>query len=210
MLDHLMPLISSPWLYLIVFLAVAVDGFMPVTPSEAVVIGLGALSATGAPNLVALAAVVVAGGMVGDRVAYWLGGQAGRRVRNGRLAAAKLKAERMLHRNGAPAILVARFLPYGRTASAMTAGSAALPLRRFRLFSGLASVGWAVYTIGLGRLGGATFAHSPLLGALFGFVLGLILAGLHGMVEKRQRKQRRHQPIESAERELVTTGAPES
>jgi hypothetical protein len=35
MLDHLMPLISSPWLYVIVFAAVAIDGFLPVVPSEA-------------------------------------------------------------------------------------------------------------------------------------------------------------------------------
>jgi membrane protein DedA with SNARE-associated domain len=42
MLDLLAPVISSPWLYLVVFLAVAVDGFLPVVPSEAVVIGLGA------------------------------------------------------------------------------------------------------------------------------------------------------------------------
>ena len=210
MLDHLMPLISSPWLYLMVFLAVAVDGFIPVTPSEAVVIGLGALSATGSPNLIALAAVVTAGGMAGDRVAYWSGSQAGRRVRIGRLAAAKVKAERALLRYGAPAILVARFLPYGRTASAMTAGSAGLPLGRFRLFSGLASAGWAVYTIGLGRLGGATFAHSPLLGAMFGFVLGLVLAGVHGLFEKRQeaRQEKRQQRAETSERDLVTTGVP--
>src|SRR5688572_22562514 len=63
MLDHLTPLLSSPWLYVSVFAAVVIDGFIPVVPVEVVVIGLGAVSATGSPKLVALAAAVVTGGM---------------------------------------------------------------------------------------------------------------------------------------------------
>lgn len=69
MAAHLMPLICSPWLYVIVFLAVAIDGFLPVVPSEAVVIGLSALSAAGSPHPLWLAVAVVAGGVTGDRVA---------------------------------------------------------------------------------------------------------------------------------------------
>jgi membrane protein DedA with SNARE-associated domain len=165
MLDHLTPLLDSPWLYFIVFAAVAVDGFIPVVPTEVAVIGLGALSATGSPDLVALAAVVVAGGMAGDRVTYLLGRKSGGRITDGRLAVAKKNAERALSRYGLAAILIGRFLPYGRTATALAAGSASVAPGRFRLFTGLASVTWAAYAIGLGRLGGATFAGSPLLGA---------------------------------------------
>jgi membrane protein DedA with SNARE-associated domain len=80
MLEHLTPLISSPWLYLVVLVAVAVDGFLPIVPSETLVIGLGALSATGRPNLAALAVAAAAGGMAGDRVSYLLGRRAGRRA----------------------------------------------------------------------------------------------------------------------------------
>lgn len=186
MLDHLAPLVSSPWLYLIVFVAVTLDGFLPVVPSEALVIGLGALSATGRPHLVALSAAVVAGGMAGDRVSYLLGRKAGGRFTRGKAAVAKEKAQRALLRYGAAAILVGRFLPYGRTATAVTSGSVSLPLGRFRLFSALASAAWAAYTIALGRLGGAAFAGSPLLGAACGMVLGMILAGAHTIAEKRR------------------------
>ncbi|GAB3156593.1 VTT domain-containing protein [Micromonospora sonneratiae] len=217
MLDHLMPLLSSPWLYLIVFAAVAIDGFAPVMPSEAVVIGLGALSAAGSPNLVALATAVTAGGMVGDRISYLLGRKAGCRVTNGRLAVAKEKAEQALLRYGGVAILVGRFLPYGRTATTMTSGSVSLALGRFQLFTALASATWAAYAIGLGRLGGAAFADSPLLGAVSGMVLGMILAGMHTIVAKRREvgKKRRAtaQPaaceparFEAPDRELVTAG----
>src|SRR4051812_40370715 len=187
MLNHLMPLLASPWLYVIVFAAVTLDGFLPIVPSETLVIGLGALSATGRPNLAALAVAAAAGGMAGDRVSYLLGRKAGRRAARGKLAPARAKAERALLKYGGAAILLGRFLPYGRTATTMTSGSVSLPRDRFRLFSALASAAWAAYAIGLGRLGGATFAHSPLLGAAFGVAIGMSLAALFALVEKRRR-----------------------
>jgi membrane protein DedA with SNARE-associated domain len=186
MLDYLTPLLSSPWLYVIVALLVAIDGFVPVIPVEAVVIGLGALSASGSPNLAALAVAVTAGGMVGDQVTYLLGRRAGRRITRGKLAEARGKAEGALRRHGGVAILVGRFLPYGRASTALAAGSVSLPMGRFRLFTALAGAAWAAYAIGLGRLGGATFAHSPLLGMVFGMALGLVLAGVHFIVKKPQ------------------------
>ncbi|MDG4832327.1 VTT domain-containing protein [Solwaraspora sp. WMMD1047] len=184
MLDHLMPLLSSPWLYIIIFAAVAIDGFIPVLPTEVAVIGLSALSATDSPNLVALAAAVVAGGIAGDRVSYLLGRKAGGRVTDGNLAMVKEKAERALMRYGAVVILVGRFLPYGRTSTALAAGAMSVPLGRFRLFTALASAAWAVYAIGLGLLGGATFADSPLLGAGSAMVLGVVLTGVFALREK--------------------------
>jgi membrane protein DedA with SNARE-associated domain len=193
MLMHLMPLVCSPWLYLIVFVAVAIDGFLPVIPTEVMVIGLGALTATGSPNLLALAASVTAGGMAGDRLTYLIGRKAGGRLRNRRLLSAKAKAEQALLRYGGAAILIGRFLPYGRAATAMTSGSVSLPLGRFALFTGLASAAWAAYTIGLGRLGGAAFAGSPLLGAAAGMGVGLLLGGTHLVVEKL-RTRRRQRP----------------
>jgi membrane-associated protein len=181
---HLMSLIHSPWLYLIVLAVVAIDGFLPVIPTEAMVIGLGALTATGAPNLLGLAAAVTAGGMAGDRITYLLGRKAGSRLRNRRLVAAKDGAQRALLRYGGTAILIGRFLPWGRAATSVTSGSLALPPGRFALFTGLASAAWAAYAIGLGRLGGVTFAGSPLLGAAFGMGIGLVLGGLHLIVKR--------------------------
>jgi len=195
MLDHLTPLLSSPWLYLVVFAAVMVDGFIPIVPSETLVIGLGALSATGRPNLAALAVAAAAGGMAGDRVCYLLGQKAGRRAARGKLAPARAKAERALLRYGGAAILLGRFLPYGRTATTMTSGSVSLPRDRFRRYSALASTAWAAYAIGLGRLGGATFAHSPLIGAAFGIAIGTTLASLFALVDKRRRAARPIGPV---------------
>jgi membrane-associated protein len=149
---------------------------------------------------------VTAGGMAGDRVSYLLGRTAGGRVRKGKLATAKRKAERALLRYGGGAILVGRFLPYGRTATAMTAGSVSFPRGRFRLFTALAGAAWAAYAIGLGRLGGATFSHSPLLGAVFGGVLGLSMAGLCAIVGKRRKAAERVTDRPAEVRELTTAG----
>lgn len=211
MMNYLMPLISSPWLYVLLAVAVAIDGFIPVIPSEVMVIGLGALSATGSPNIVALAAAVVAGGIAGDQVTYVLGRKAGRHLTNPKLAAARAKAETALLRYGGSAILIGRFLPYGRTASALTAGSVSMPRGKYRLFTALAGVAWAAYAIGLGRLGGATFAHQPLIGAAFGAALGFALAGIHSFVEKRRtaaemRALTLAEPEPERDRELVGAG----
>ncbi|GAA2643500.1 DedA family protein [Paractinoplanes durhamensis] len=194
MLDYVLPLISSPWLYVIIFLLVAVDGFVPVAMSEAIIIALGAISTTGEPNLAVLALAAVAGGTAGDRISYYVGAKASARIKKGKLAAAKAKAEQALLRQGAAAIVIGRFIPYGRTATTLTAGSVGLRFGPFYLASVVSSVLWAAYSIGLGRIGGMAFADSPLLAAAFGIALGFVLAGLHSAV-KRLRLMLRPAPV---------------
>ena len=199
---------------MIIFLLVAVDGFVPVAMSEAIIIGLAAFATTGSPHLAVLAAAAIAGGIAGDRISYYVGRKAGARIRNGKVAAAKEKAEQALLRQGGAAIVIGRFIPYGRTATTLTAGSVSLPLGSFYLASALSSVLWAAYSIGLGRLGGVTFADSPILGAAFGIVLGFLLAGLHSAVKRLRRRlapavtrfRRRLAPPPA----LAETGVPQS
>ncbi len=216
-----MSVICSPWLYLIVFVMVTIDGFLPVVPSEAVVISASALSATGSPNLLALAAAVVAGGVTGDRIAYLLGRRVGNRVTTGKLAVARAKAEKTLLRYGGVAILTGRFLPGGRAATTWASGSVSLPLGRFGSFSVLAGTAWAAYMIGLGLIGGSAFADMPLLGVAIGLGLGAVVTGVHRLVEKlprrsqpsgRRRRSKRHdnlrtdsEPTEEAGCDLTTT-----
>lgn len=205
MLEHLTPLLSSPWLYAVVFVLVALDGFLPVVPSEAVVIGLGALTATGPPDLLLLATAVVAGGLAGDRVTYELGRRARGRLasrpgRGSRLRGRLADAATRLGRHGGAAILLGRFVPYGRTASGLSAGSVRMPLRHFTLFTALSSTAWAAYVLAIGRLGGATFAGNPLLGALAGMALGMLLAGVWALVE---RVRTRREPPTPEPRETV-------
>ena len=131
-----------------------------------------------------LAASAIAGGVAGDRISYHVGRKAGGVIRNGKLAAAKVRAEQALLRQGGAAIVIGRFIPYGRTAVTLTAGSVRLPMSPFYLGSVVSNVLWAGYSIGLGRLGGVAFADSPVLAAAFGIALGFLLAGLHSAAKR--------------------------
>jgi membrane-associated protein len=122
--------------------------------------------------------------VAGDRVSYYVvGGKASARIKNGKLAAAKAKAEQTLLLQGSGALVIGRFIPYGRTAVTLTAGSVRLSMSPFYLGSVVTNVLWAAYSIGLGRLGVA-FADSPVVAAAFGIALGFLLAGLHNAAKR--------------------------
>ncbi|MGC4891612.1 DedA family protein [Micromonospora sp. DT227] len=179
MLAHLMHLAGSPWIYVLTALVVMVDGIFPVLPSDSLTICLSALAVAGRPHPVGLLVAAAAGSVAADHLAYLLGRSTFGRLRGirvGALGAALAGAERALERRGGVALLIAHFLPGGRTAATLAAGSVGFPLRRFLPVSVLAGVLWSLYMNGLGRLGGMAFADHPLIGAIPGIVLGAAVA----------------------------------
>ena len=92
--------------------------------------------------------------------------------------ARRLWAERTLDRRGGYLIVVARFIPGGRTVTTLTAGVTRMRWPRFVGFAGLAAVLWASFAAGLGYLGGKAFEDDPLfgLGAAFAVVAAVTLA----------------------------------
>lgn len=66
-------LLTSPWAYLLIFSIAALDGVVPVVPSEATVISAGVLAGTGDLSLVAIVSAGAAGALVGDTTAYGTG-----------------------------------------------------------------------------------------------------------------------------------------
>lgn len=181
--DWVVSLGSTPWVYLALYAFCVVDGFFPPVPSESLVIALAATWASvGVPNawLVALAATV--GAFTGDQVAYAIGRRTElRRWRpfrhpNGR--AVLDWAERTLHQRGVSFIVTARFVPVGRVAVNMTAGSLRFPRRRFVPITLLAAVLWAAYGVAIGVFAGTWFRDQPLLAVAVGIGLGLGLGFL--------------------------------
>ncbi len=181
--DWVVSLGSTPWVYLALYAFCLVDGFFPPVPSESVVIALAATWASvGVPNvwLVALAAAL--GAFTGDQVAYALGRRTElRRWRpfrhpNGR--AVLDWAETMLHGRGVSFIVTARFIPVGRVAVNMTAGSLRFPRRRFVPITMLAAVLWAGYGVAIGAFAGTWFRDQPVLAVAVGIGLGLGLGFL--------------------------------
>lgn len=179
--------ITSPWVYLAIFAVALVDAFLPVVPSESLVITAGVFAASGSPEIPAVVAVAAAGAFLGDHVSYLLGRSARGLAR--RRPSAMDWARRMLAERGGLTLVVARYVPGGRTAVTLTAGALGYPPRRFTPFVALAAVTWAGYSAAVGHLGGRAFEDDPLHGLAAG--LGLALSITVVVESIRQYRRRR-------------------
>lgn len=134
--DFLLTTVNSPWVYLVVFVIVVVDGFFPPVPSESIVVVAAAIGvSTGAPNPIVIVVLAALGAAVGDNIAYWLGRTIGTErfhwMRHRRALTAFAWARRGLHRRATTMLLIARYIPIGRIAVNMTAGAIRFSYRRF-------------------------------------------------------------------------------
>ena len=98
----------------------------------------------------------------------------------------------MLDERGAYLIVVARFIPGGRTVTTFTAGFVeTFPWRRFLLFDAIAGAIWGSYTVLLGYFGGRTFEEEPWKGLLLAFGIALAVTAVVEVVRHlRQRRAR--------------------
>jgi membrane protein DedA with SNARE-associated domain len=98
----------------------------------------------------------------------------------------------MLDERGGLVIVVARYIPGGRTAATLTTGATGFPRRSFTRFAVIAATTWGVYSAGLGYLGGVAFEREPLKGIALGLGLALgITAGHEAVRWYRHRGGRR-------------------
>jgi len=151
--------------------------------------------------------VAAIGAFVGDHVSYALGrGAGGRlldRVRPGtKRHTAVLWARRSLAERGGLVLVVARYVPGGRTAVTLTMGSVRYPLRKFSPFAGLAAVSWGLYRTLVGYIGGKAFEDNPLKGVVLGIGLALAVTLVVELVRHRLRK-REPQPQVDPQLELM-------
>jgi membrane-associated protein len=183
------------WSYFVIFGAAAVDAFFPLVPSETVVIIGGNLAASGDLSLPLVMLAAAAGAVVGDNVSFGIGSLVGERTVKrwfrGEKSQRRLEwAERMLDERGAYIIVIARFIPGGRTAVTFSAGYIpTFPWRRFIVYDVVAGAIWASYAALLGYFGGKTFEDHPFLGLLIALGVALSLGLLVELV--RHRRQRR-------------------
>jgi membrane protein DedA with SNARE-associated domain len=110
-------------------------------------------------------------------------------------------AERALRERGGQLLVMARFLPGGRTMTTLTAGAVGHPRRSFQACVGAAGLLWAVYVVLLGCLGGTAYRHDPLRGVLLGLGVAVGITVVAEAVRLvRRHRRRRH------ERRLVEGG----
>jgi membrane-associated protein len=186
---------ASPWTYAALFAIAALDAVFPLVPSETAAITAGVVAATGGLELPLVVAAAAGGALVGDNGSYALGRTVGtplrRRFFSGEKANGRIEwAERQLEERGGTLILVARFIPGGRTAVTFAAGLVRYQwIVRFLLFTLMAALAWALYAVLLGYFGGHLFEDNPLYGLLLALGLALIVAGV---VEGVRHLRRRH------------------
>lgn len=148
--------------HLVVVLVVAGESALlvgTVLPTLSLVVASGALAAAGVLHLGLLVPSLVVAVVVGDQVGLATGRVLGPRLRSSRLGrragpAVWDRAEAVLARHGALAVLVARFVPVGRTLVPHLAGAAGVPRARVAVASALAGSLWAGAEVTAGYLAG--------------------------------------------------------
>jgi membrane-associated protein len=187
---------GSNWSYLAIFAVAVLDAFFPVVPSESAVILAGALAGSGEGlNVFLVILVAWAGAVAGDNISYGIGKWAGERTVKRVFRSEKAHkgfdwAERQLEERGSYIILVARFIPFGRTAVTFTSGyTKGLPWHRFFRYDLIACGVWATYATMLGYIGGKQFEEQPWKGILVGLGIAFSVAFLIEVVRKWREKK---------------------
>jgi membrane-associated protein len=187
---------ASGWAYAIIFLLALLDSVVPIVPSETVVITAGVVAASGDLNLALVIPAAAAGAFLGDNGAYLIGRRFGggvtRRFFSSEKAQRRMQwAQDQLQERGGELIAIGRFIPGGRTAVTLSAGTLHFPWRRFVLFDAAAALGWALYASLLGYFGGKAFEDAAWKGLLLALAIAFAVAGgveLGRWLLKRRRR----------------------
>jgi len=189
---------GSDWSYLIVFAIAMLDAFFPLVPSEATAIAAGVVAGTGGLSVELVILAAATGAFVGDNISFAGGHFLGERVTRRFFSSEKSQkrltwADRMLRERGWYLIIVARFIPGGRTVTTFTAGfTNAISWRRFLFFDAIAAAIWGSYTVLLGYFGGRTFEEDPWKGLLLAFAIALAVTALVEAARYLRHRRAKH------------------
>ncbi|HEX6662655.1 MAG TPA: DedA family protein [Gaiellaceae bacterium] len=175
-LNQLIDLLTgSGWTYPLLFAICLGDAVFPVLPSETAVIVCGIQAARGQLSLGWVIVVAALGAFSGDNCSYalgrWLGQPIVERSFSGERSRHRLDvAEAFLKERGSYVLVIARFVPGGRTATTFVSGLVKLQWQtRFAPYIFVAAILWAVYGALVGYFGGVTFKDKPLYALLLAF-----------------------------------------
>lgn len=184
--------------YLLVFAVAALDVVFPVLPSETAVVLGAVLAWQGRLHVVPLVAVAAVGAFAGDHLSYMLGRWSRRALRGprptGKVARLQEWAAHQLEDRGPIIIIVARFIPGGRTAATFVTGRVAYPLSRFTPITAVGALLWALFGVALGYLGGSTFHDNTLLATALGVAVGTGIAAAVQLVVLGWRRRTTEEP----------------
>src|SRR4029453_2981098 len=151
-------------------------------------------AARGELSLELVIVVGALGAFVGDNASYaagrWIGMPVVDRFFSGERAQERINwAKRFLKERGSYVLIIARFIPGGRTATTFTSGLVRLPwLTRFAPYIGIAAILWALYGALLGYIGGRVFEDHPIYALLIAFgIAAAVAASVEGTRWLRKR-----------------------
>jgi membrane protein DedA with SNARE-associated domain len=194
---------GSKWSYVAIFAVSLLDAFFPIVPSETAVITGGVVAGAGDLSLPLVILCASTGAFVGDNISYWLGTWLGERTVKRVFKTEKSRkgfewAEGQLEERGFYLIIIARFIPGGRTAVTFSSGyTHAMPYRRFVLADAIAAAIWGSYAALLGYIGGSQFEEEPWKGLLLAFFAATSVAVVVEVV-RHVRGRRRAGTAETA------------
>jgi membrane-associated protein len=183
-------LTGSIWTYPLLLGICAGDAVVPLLPSETAVIVCGIQAARGQLSLGWVIFFAALGAFVGDNTSYtagrWLGHPVVERFFTGERAQERLNwARRFLKERGSYVLVVARFVPGGRTATTFTSGLVHLRWpTRFAPYVFLAAILWAAYGALLGYFGGRIFRDQPIYALLLAFGIAALVTALVELVRR--------------------------
>ncbi len=191
------------WILPVVCLFCFIDGFLPILPSETLLVALGVVGASsGIPNVYLLILAGAIGAITGDQMAYLLGRRIGterfgwmRRPRTQKLFAF---ARRELNVRGAMLIFTARYVPIGRVVVNLSSGATGFSYRRFTLLDVAGCLTWASYSVAIGVVAGAWFHDNQLLGIVLSVALAIVMGYLidklsHALLARLGRRGAAHE-----------------
>ncbi len=146
--DSLSQLVTdSPVTYLVIFVLAAFDVIFPLLPAEATVTAAAVLAGQGKLSIALVMVAAAAGAFIGDNVAYWIGRSAGRplvtRLLRGNLDRLA-SVEEQFQRRGGVFVIIGRFIPGGRTATAIGAGVLHFSWPKFVAYDAAAAIVWSI------------------------------------------------------------------
>jgi membrane protein DedA with SNARE-associated domain len=185
--------------YLIVFFGVGIESLGIPVPGETVLVIGAVYAAQGHLNPAGVAAVGVAGAVLGDNAGYWIGRRWGRRLIATRLLRRIYDprrlavAERFFQKHGWMAVFFGRFIAILRIFAGPLAGMHHMPWTHFVLANLGGAVFWVAAVVTAGMLVGGNLDHIVSLISRAGYiglglavVLGVALVAMHFVRKRRE------------------------
>ena len=151
------------------------------------------LASDGSLNILLVILAGAVGAVIGDSSAYWIGRAGGPHIKRTvtrwagqeRLDA----AERMVARQGAPLVVVGRFLPGIRIAINLSCGAGQMAYPRFLIFDSIGAIIWSAQAALLGYFAGKAFADQLWVAFVVAFAVTALVGGVIAVRERKRVKR---------------------